>query len=151
MTYEEWIQLHNDRTRPLSYELTKEFLECVKEDPHSVMARLVLRIGLPEGVDPFNKDLMEHFQVTGCSYLENGWVVPCPYEGDTKGCDNCWSCQAADAPYCACKDYKILRAPYVVEHGREWVSWCSKWRYGPFPLDYQDRLRQQGDVNETRS
>jgi hypothetical protein len=32
-------------------------------------------------------------------------------------------------------------APLVVERGREWLSWCGEWVLGPFPLDYQERIR----------
>ncbi len=71
---------------------------------------------------------------------EHNRPVPCRREGDAAFCDGCWCAGDGDAhPYCACSEYKILRANWVVAYGREWLSWCGAWRYGPFPRDYRQR------------
>lgn len=75
------------------------------------------------------------------------WPIPCNGEGDAEHCDACWRAGRGDAvPYCAGFEYKIKRAPHVIVQGREWLSWCGEWRLGPFPPDYQDRLKRDSEI-----
>lgn len=80
-------------------------------------------------------------------YIKLGYSlvpVPCPREGDTQGCDHCWCAGNSDAePYCSSFEYRKARAPFVIAHGREWLSWCGQWKLGPFPPDYQRRIEAQ--------
>ena len=80
---------------------------------------------------------------------QEGFWVPCHGEGDKEGCDRCWRAGGGDTgPYCAGYEYKIANAPNVIERGREWLSWCGEWVLGPFPLDYQERVKYRARVWE---
>lgn len=76
--------------------------------------------------------------------LNSKWVVPCPGEGDAKGCDHCWKASNDATPYCATEEYKRLNVGNERKSGRRWLSWCGKWE----SINWKERVKGYAKIDE---